>query len=359
VKILTEFKGKAYFNFIESLHAEYTQRTYTYALRNFLRYIQLTNPEELLSIPLDTLEEKIKQYLVYLAKEKKVTFQVKVNFAAIKHFCRMNKIKIDWDLMRSFKARTKWVKYSTGNKDDAYTHGQIRSLLEVCNMRFKVVGLIYASTGIRLSALPPLKLRHLEKIGDVYKFIIYEDDEEYFTFCTPECASAIDSYLEFRTRYGEKLGPESPLIRNEFNIYDIGKKRLNARHISNNNIQCIMFKHLNSLGIRQIDHVNRNNMKKVKLMHGFRKFFVTQLAESGVDCVVRKMLAGHDVELDENYFQPSLDFMLGEYRKAIDALTINPENRLKREVTALQERNDRLDRVLAKVDLLEKQLGIT
>jgi hypothetical protein len=64
VKILTEFKGKAYFNFIESFHAEYTQRAYTYALRNFLKYIQLTNPEELLSIPLDILEEKIKQYLV-------------------------------------------------------------------------------------------------------------------------------------------------------------------------------------------------------------------------------------------------------------------------------------------------------
>jgi hypothetical protein len=120
-----------------------------------------------------------------------------------------------------------------------------------------------------------------------------------------------------------------------------------------------MFKHLNSLGIRQTDHVNRNNGKKVKLLHDFRNFFVTQLAESGVDYVIRKMLAGHDVELDENYFKPSLDFMLGEYRKAIDALTINPENRLKREVTALQERNDRLDRVLAKVDLLEKQLGIT
>jgi hypothetical protein len=137
----------------------------------------------------------------------------------------MNKIKIDWDLMRSFKGRTKSVRYSSGNKDDAYTPEQIRSLLEVYNMRFKVVALIYTGTGIRLSALPPLKVRHLVKIGDVYKFVIYEDDEELFYILYPECASAIDSYLEFRTRYGEKLGQESPLIRDEFNIYDIGKRR--------------------------------------------------------------------------------------------------------------------------------------
>ena len=35
-------------------------------------------------------------------------------------------------------------------------------------------------------------------------------------FCTPECAKAIDTYLEFRERCGEKIGPDSPLFRKDF-----------------------------------------------------------------------------------------------------------------------------------------------
>jgi hypothetical protein len=32
---------------------------------------------------------------------------------------------------------------------------------------------------------------------------------------------AIDSYLDMRSRYGEKLNDNSPLIREEFNIRDL------------------------------------------------------------------------------------------------------------------------------------------
>ena len=33
-----------------------------------------------------------------------------------------------------------------------------------------------------------MKLRHIQKIGDIYKFTVYENDEEYYSLCTPECA---------------------------------------------------------------------------------------------------------------------------------------------------------------------------
>jgi hypothetical protein len=56
----------------------------------------------------------------------------------------------------------------------------------------------------------PLKLKHAQRIDNLYKFIIYEGDEEYFTLCTPECAHAIDQYLQYRERFGEKIGPNSP-----------------------------------------------------------------------------------------------------------------------------------------------------
>jgi hypothetical protein len=60
--------------------------------------------------------------------------------------------------------------------------------------------LLLASAGIRLGSVSELRLRHLKKIPEynLYKIIVYENTrEEYYTFCTPECATAIDNYLLF------------------------------------------------------------------------------------------------------------------------------------------------------------------
>lgn len=47
--------------------------------------------------------------------------------------------------------------------------------------------------------------------------------EEYKTYCSLECASAINSYLDFRRRYGEQITSESYLIRRQFNRRDGGR----------------------------------------------------------------------------------------------------------------------------------------
>ena len=59
-----QYEGNAFFNFIESCNSEITKRNYAYCLKQFLRFHGLTNPQELLSIGYDTLEDMIKKYLV-------------------------------------------------------------------------------------------------------------------------------------------------------------------------------------------------------------------------------------------------------------------------------------------------------
>ena len=50
---------------------------------------------------------------------------------------------------------------------------------------------------MRMGVLRFLKLRDLEKIDEAYKITVYSGDkEEYFTFCTPECAKEIDAYID-------------------------------------------------------------------------------------------------------------------------------------------------------------------
>jgi integrase len=294
-------------NFKDSLKTEVTQLVYTGSLKRFLTYSKTKDPQQLLTIPSDTLEEMIKIHTIYLQKEIKSPCQA-MNFqAALKHFCKMNKIKgVDWDILHEFKGRTaKLTKYGQG-RDDAYSREQINQVLSVSNLRNRAIVLIYSTTGIRLSALPPMKLRHIQKLGDIYKFTVYENDEEYYTLCTPECTAAIDAYLQFRERHFEQLSPESPLIREEFDSVSLIRKK--PKHVSRYAIQWTVSQLFNKVGIREVDHVEDGfrKRKKVKLIHGFRKFFKTQLLQSHVDSTIRKMLMGQDLKLDDAYDRPSL-----------------------------------------------------
>jgi hypothetical protein len=72
-------------------------------------------------------------------------------------------------------------------------------MLEKADQRGRIAILLTSSSGIRVGALTSLKLRNLERIDkyNLYKITVYEnEDEEYITFYTPECATAIDSYLK-------------------------------------------------------------------------------------------------------------------------------------------------------------------
>ena len=67
-----------------------------------------------------------------------------------------------------------------------------------------------------ITQLETKDLEHIEKY-QLYKIMVYKTEEEqYTTFCTPECAKYINQYLEWRERIGEKLQPTSPLFRIQF-----------------------------------------------------------------------------------------------------------------------------------------------
>ena len=60
---------------------------------------------------------------------------------------------------------------------------------------------------MRIGVVSELQLKHLTEIPDkqTYKITAYEKStkSEYYTFCTPECYSAIKSYLDYREKSGE------------------------------------------------------------------------------------------------------------------------------------------------------------
>jgi hypothetical protein len=68
-------------------------------------------------------------------------------------------------------------------------------------------------------------------------------------FCTPECAKAIDDYLDYRRRCSEKLTPESPLIREQFDRSDPFRS-VRVRHVAQSTIMNTIKQILLDAGLR-------------------------------------------------------------------------------------------------------------
>jgi hypothetical protein len=71
--------------------------------------------------------------------------------------------------------------------------------------------------------------------------------------------------------------------------------------------------------------------KAIMLSHGFRKFVNTTMINCRIDASIRNKLLRHSIGLDKSYWKPQVTDLLQEYLKCVDTLTINEDNRLKRE----------------------------
>ena len=163
-------------------------------------------------ITLVLIEHNIIEFIVDMKAKGKGDSAIHNYTAAVLAFYKINDIVLDVTRINKFIPAQKKVK-----KDRAYTHEEISKLLETADERMRVIILLMASSGIRVGALPLLRLRNLDNQNS--KVTVYENDrEEYIAFITPECKKAIDSYLDFRSRYGEKVDKSSFLLREQFDI---------------------------------------------------------------------------------------------------------------------------------------------
>jgi integrase len=348
---------RIYSNFINSLRSPVTKEQYAIALKHYMKFHNLTYYSELVSMPTSQIFESIKSFIISMVERGCSTSNMDSHIYALKNFYDMNDIEdIRWRKLKRFRGEE-----TEPHESRRYEYEEIQTLINISDLRMKASTLLMCSGGLRVGALEPLLVSHLERKGDLYKVNVYKGLKgkgKYFTFCTPECAKAIDMYLEFRERCGEKVGPDSPLFRKDFDSelpddarkhvypwgYDAIKKAYDAKLIK--------------AGLRTIDHVNRFNRKEVKMTHGFRFFFKSQLVLAKVDPDLRELLLGHSPlkDLKLIYTKMSEDEMLDEYMKAVDNLTIDPANRLRKKVEKLEVEKTQFDRLAAQIAALEAKI---
>jgi integrase len=236
--------------FLESIKSEDTKKQYTYCLKKFFDFVGSEG-----ELPKDRkeIENKIIEYIIFLKKEGMSYYGLSNYIVPIKSYYAINDITLNVKKIGKFMPECKRAR-----KDKSYTDKEISKLLEIADERMRSVILLLASSGIRVGALPFIRLRDLDDKSR--KLIVYEGfSEEYFTFITPECKQAIDSYLDMRSRYGEKLNGDSFLIREQFDVRCPAKPKQFKREA----LQYKLYDLCKRCGI---------DKKDIAVAHGFRKF---------------------------------------------------------------------------------------
>jgi integrase len=364
-----QLSGQPYRNFIETVHSPFSRAVYSNSLKLYMQYMKVEDCDQLLQGDPRLIQSQLVDYIIYLREEKKVVANtINTTMAAIKKFYDTNDFDLKWKKIKSYVGRGKNKK---NKRDRPYTHFEIQKMLEKADQRGRISILLMASAGLRIGALPSLKIRNLEKIDryNLYKITAYEgEDEEYTTFCTPECTAAVDSYLEYRQRHGEHpLKEDSPLIRQEFDIND------EIRAANPKGLGAEAFRRMvKGIGFRSGVIEKRATPKgelvqrrPVKETHGFRKFFQTTAITSGMSPLYAEFLMGHTsgglaleayVRPSQNDLLEDNDKMIG-YIGVIDALTVNEEHKLRREVEHYKVKASQFDSLKAEIDELKELIG--
>lgn len=206
-----------------------------------------------------------------------------------------------------------------------------------------------------MGAIPSLKLGNLVKIEKygLYQITVYHNSKKhnYKTFCSPECASIIDSYLNYRRHAGETLNNQSPLLRERFNPADTFKVN-NPKHIGTGLVKYLVNEVLTKYSaLKQKLEYDYENKRKVgknsTMMTHALKFFDTESRKAGMYPDFVELLMGHKLPgVRSHYFKPETNTLLEGtaeckgYIHAINDLTINEENRLTKVVKELKEKDD-------------------
>jgi len=233
------------------------------------------------------------------------------NYAkAIRTFYRIHRITIQLSY-----PLTRKVVYS----DRAPTPEEIAKILEVANIREKVVISLLALGGFREGTLVRLKYKHLSQdlekgITPVQVMVPAEITKgkyaEYWTFIGAEAVEYLKLYLEAR-REGltnnhppEKIGPETPIIKHT--------KSFEPKPITEKQLRVMVHNLLIKAGI-----INKNQkpLSQVRT-HSFRKFFRTQLISRGVPVDYVEFWMGHKTSTYMDVKSKGVEFQRNLYAAA-------------------------------------------
>jgi len=253
---------------------------------------------------------KFLQYEKERVQRGEITASTLSNFVkSIKLFCEMCDISIPWRKITRGLPRPRGVA-----NDRAPLIDEIRQLIQYPDRRIKPIIYTMASSGIRLGAWDFLRWKHITPLtndtGELVaaKIIVYAgDSEEYYSFITPEAYKSLLDWIEFRSKYGEKVTGESWIMRDIWQTSNMkyGAKfglATNPKKLKSSGIKRLIEQALWEQGIRSKlqPGVKRHEWKAA---HGFRKYYKSR-TEQVMKPINVEITMGHNVGLSAHYYRP-------------------------------------------------------
>lgn len=371
-------------NFINSLRTEASRINYSqYLIKHFLSVPpnNTLSLSEILQKDRKVMEQEIINTIMTMRNVHGLSYYSTLAFlCAITHFLDMNDFVFNKKKVNKFRGDIV-SKYEYRG----YTHEEIKGILSVCDDRGKTIILLMASTGMRVGALPEIKLKHLKRWNidsssrHIYQIKVYANSPKYRYNCytTPEAAEAIDRYLEQRKRCGDNIKQDTEsgnwLPSDSFLIIQNFSKEnypIIPRPTVAESITKFVREKLEETGQRTKKKLVYSPNKKSRYSeagrhrneihpcHSLRIFAVTNMQRAKIDKTIREMLVGHSTGLDKAYYKPQDDEILQEYLKAVDMLTINNEFRLQKQVDYYKQRENDLSYMSKELAEIKEKLGI-
>ena len=255
-----------------------------------------------------------------------------------------------------------WKKISKGipsgrkaANDRAPTVEELRRLSEYPDRRMKPIIYLMASTGIRLGAFDTLKWKDITPIFEnneiiAAKLMVYPgDNENYFTFMTPEAYDSIKEWMNYRAPHGEKITGESWLMRDLWQTTEMnyGAKfgvATYPKQLKSLGIKSLIERALKAQGlVKPLSKEKKERRRERKGAHGMRKYYQTN-ADQRMKSINVEILMGHSIGVSDSYYRPKEKEILEDYLKAIDNLTIGSEGIiLNKQLKQLEEKSKEKD----------------
>lgn len=260
-------------------------------------------------------KQRLDSYVAYLRSRDLSNNTVNNHIRSYDCLFRSNNVQLNLH----FRLR-KWNSYECR----AITREELQKLLEVANLREKVVITLMALGGFREGTLSKLRYFHVK--ADLEKGIVpihlnVESEinkgkyQSYWTFLNHEAAQCLKAYLDARRIGTRKIPPEtivdeSPLVRNMKNMHPV----------SSIGVQRII--HALYLRAGLIEEKKNRNVRYDLKPGSLRIFFRSQLAFLGVDREYIEFMMGHRTDRYRDMKMRGVEYLRRVYHSS--GLSIGP-----------------------------------
>ncbi|HJT49023.1 MAG TPA: hypothetical protein VJ729_12650 [Nitrososphaeraceae archaeon] len=306
---------------------------------------------------------KFVQYEKDRADRKEISAATIRNYVkSIKLFCEMADIAVPW------KKITRGIPVGKKYADDRIpTLDEIRKLIEYPDRRIKAIVYTMASSGIRLGAWDYLRwgnIKPIERDGQVAaaKMVVYGgEDDEYFTFISPEAWHALNKWMNYRETSGEQINNDSWVMRDLWDTRVAQGRGFVTRpnRLSALGVKRLMERAIWAQGLRKKLEPGKKR-HPYQANHSLRKWFKTRCEISGMKPINIEILLSHSIGISNSYYRPTENELLEDYLKCVDALTINDDKlTLQKQVEELTEKSKQENYIIkGKLSDKEKEMDL-